>query len=273
MALSARRMEPIKDAALSEELNWLKIRQAEQTGNLDSLNATPIVDKETTIAVIPDLHIPYHDNDLLEKALAVSKGKDVIVMLGDLIDAYTVSDFSKDPARKSTLQDEVDQATVLLARIRRENPTAEIHFIAGNHEERIARYIINNAPAFSDMRELKLPVLLKLDEQNIEYHARSGFNKWGCRFKHGDLVRGKSGYTARGEMEAHRCSGFSGHTHRLGRAIATDKEGVTTEWWEAGHLCDTRAAEYVDSPDWQAGMLALSVTDKSVKVTPIEFQL
>jgi len=121
------------------------------------------------------------------------------------------------------------------------------------------------------MRNLELSRLLHLDALDINFYGVEGFRRHGLRFKHGDLVRAKSGYTARAEMEKHRCSGISGHTHRLGSAKHTDKEGVTTEWWEAGHLCDVDKAEYTKNPDWQAGMLKIHVSQDGFKVIPLEF--
>ena len=71
-------------------------------------------------------------------------------------------------------------------------------------------------------------------------------------------------------MLRHRINGFSGHTHRMGPASHTDAEGRTTEWWECGHLLDTRRAEYVNNPDWQPGYIVVEVRDDgSIHATPI----
>jgi hypothetical protein len=71
-------------------------------------------------------------------------------------------------------------------------------------------------------------------------------------------------------MERHRASGFSGHTHRMGHATRTDQEGVTTHWYECGHLMRADAADYVASPDWQAGYVVLYVCPRGPRtVTPV----
>lgn len=215
--------------------------------------------KAQKVIVIPDLHIPYHDKAKLAIALADAKDADHVILIGDLIDAYSVSSYDKNPARKDTLQDELDQAKAVLHELRASNPTARIDLCDGNHENRLVRLLWQKAPALASLRSLSVAELLGLDDLAITWHSRSGFKAYGWRFKHGDVVHQKAGYTARKEMESHRCSGVSGHTHRQGVARITDKEGVSDEWWEAGHLCQPASAEYVANPDWQAGYLRLSI--------------
>jgi predicted phosphodiesterase len=238
---------------------------------IDSVSA--VAASNLRVAVLPDIHIPYHDEALLERAMVIARGAAHIIIIGDLIDCYTISSFDKDPQRKHSLQDECDTAKLFLGRLRDENPDARIDLIEGNHEDRVRRFVWGKAPALSDWRSLTIPVALGLDAAGITYHPRSGFTAYGWRFKHGDVVSKGSGVTARAEMTAHRCSGVSGHTHRLGHATMMDKEGVRTDWWEAGHLCKVSDAEYANAPDWQAGMLLLHVANDSVtSVEPIRFE-
>jgi hypothetical protein len=226
---------------------------------------------EVIVGVIPDLHVPFHDKERVAEAFNGVRNCDHIVLMGDVIDCYSCSGYDKNPARRETLQDELDEGYSLLRELRKAvGRGVPIDYLEGNHEDRLRRLLWQKAPALASLRNLSIPELMNLDVLGITYHGRSGFKKWGARFKHGDLVRAKAGYTARAEMEAHRATGFSAHTHRMGSAVQTDKEGVITEWWECGHLCLTSSAEYVASPDWQAGYLLLNVSPDGIYVEPVK---
>ena len=73
-------------------------------------------------------------------------------------------------------------------------------------------------------------------------------------FKHGDIIRKWSSYTARGEQEKEGMSGASGHSHRLGQFYHTVRGGKYT-WMECGMLCSTDQ-EYLEGriADWQLGI-------------------
>jgi hypothetical protein len=242
---------------VTTEAEWQALTHSEKNAALPSgPDPTFVVGgRSRTIALVPDIHAPYHSESLFSQALEICKSASFIIVMGDLLDAYSISSFDKDPRRKHTFKDEREMGRELLNRLRLANKWAEMHFIEGNHEDRLRRYLWKKAPELADMPELTIRSQLALDSMRIHYHPMSGFKKWGRRFKHGEVVRPRGGYSAHGEMLAHRASGFSVHTHRMGHATFTDKEGVFTEWWEGGHLCDTTHAEYTTTMDWNAGML------------------
>ena len=66
---------------------------------------------ETTL-IVPDCHAPYHDLDAWELMLEAGRRvrPDAVVVMGDLIDCYSVSRHSKDPARATQLDGEVNIA-------------------------------------------------------------------------------------------------------------------------------------------------------------------
>lgn len=211
------------------------------------------------IGLIPDAHIPYHHPKRLRELLDAIRGCEVIVIMGDLIDAYSVSSFDKDPRRKETMADEFAEARKWLRVIRDENPTAEIHFIEGNHEARFDRYIIRNARALVGLEGMSIREQLHLDKYNIKYHGEDGFMLHGVRLKHGQVVRSKSGATAHAELDAHGTSGVSVHTHRMSMVWHTNREGERHFWLEGGHVCDEAKADYTTNPNWMAGSWILHV--------------
>lgn len=228
-----------------------------------------MADTNICVGLIPDAHIPFHDPKRLRQVFDNVRGCEHIIIMGDWLDAYSVSSFDKDPRRKERMPEEFAEGRRWLRILRKENPDATIDFIEGNHEERFMRYLIRQAPALVGMKGMSIREQLELDDLNIRYHDSDGFTAYGIRFKHGQVVSGKSGYSAHKELEAHNCSGVSVHTHRMGFACRTTREGILQWWWEGGHVCDETKAEYVKNPNWQAGHLLLHPSPDGVEVTPI----
>lgn len=134
----------------------------------EKLNLTP-----GKTLVLSDVHIPYHDPRAIEMVLRHAEEENVnaIVILGDLIDFYKVSVFRKKPGKKD-VNEELIIARAFLLDLRKRFPGAKIHYLFGNHEERIENYILSNAPELHGILENIIPEKLKLSELEIEYHDR-----------------------------------------------------------------------------------------------------
>jgi hypothetical protein len=183
---------------------------------------------------------------------------DKVIIMGDLIDFYAISRFVKDPVRALRLQKEVDEGRVVLEKIKAISPKAEIHFIYGNHEDRLKKYKWANAKEFSSLRNLELEKLLEFDKLNIISHPNGRMRYKGLVFKHGDVVRKFSGYTAKAEFEKTGTSGVSVHTHRLSLFRQRDEAG-NHFWVEGGCLCELNA-EYLHGArvNWQQGFAIMT---------------
>lgn len=240
---------------MNSESEWKRITSEEKSDDLKPARSIIVPGRRRMLAIVPDIHVPYHSEELVGNAIEVCKDASEIVFLGDLLDAYSLSSFDRNPARKATFKDEREIGREVLTKFREANRSAPMDFILGNHEDRLRRYLWRRAPELADMPELTIRSQLQLDRLNIECHPTTGFRRYGRRFKHGEKVRPRAGQSANLEMDAHRCSGFTGHTHRMGDSELLDKEGVHTSWWECGHLCDTTQADYVESPNWNPGMV------------------
>lgn len=204
------------------------------------------------IVQINDLHIPFHDKKTIEVFLKFLKDVkiDKLVIAGDLLDFYELSTFDKDPMRKYTIQDEIDKCYDVLKEFKKYCP--EIHFIKGNHEDRLRRFLWKN-PSLASIKVLELSKLLNLDTLGIEYHDFEYIYR-NFRFTHGTIVRQESGATAKAELLKYGSSMGSGHTHRLGFYIKTDARG-TVGAYEGGCMCELNP-EYIQGvPNWQQGFL------------------
>lgn len=215
--------------------------------------------KDKKVFVASDIHFPFQDNNAVDRFIndCYLEMPDVIVLNGDLMDFYKLSRFSKDPKGRDP-EEEIDMCREFLGKLRQANPNAEIYYTIGNHETRLTKYILDNAPYIVGLVENVFD-LLKVDE----------FNVIGCSsllvndtfmFKHGTRLGNKSGLSAMKELEAHYLSGATGHTHRLAK-FTTRKSGKRFVWFETGCLC-TLDPEYMVQPDWQQGYAVIKFDSK-----------
>ena len=178
---------------------------------------------------------------------------DKVIILGDLVDFYAISDFSRDPERTLKLQNEIDEAISVLTDIRKHAKKVKISFLNGNHELRLRKYLWRHAKELNGLQALKLEELLKFGNFNINYSNKGIIRYKGILVKHGTTVRKWAGYSARGEFEKHGMSGISCHTHRLAKYHQTNEAGNFI-WIESGCLCDFEHDYLNDEmPNWQTG--------------------
>lgn len=203
-------------------------------------------EKIRRVFLFPDLHAPYHDHKAFACALAVIRGGgyDTVVVLGDFGDFAAVSSYPKDPSRLLPFDREVvgvNAALDLLDAACRVGKVKHKLFLEGNHETRLARYVLAMAPelrTFVDWKDM-----LHLDKR-----------RWTCTpykasIQIGDLRLshdfGRAGVNA--ARESVRDMGHSvafGHTHRLqvhyqGLLNGKRHVGATLGW-----LGDPEAIDY-----------------------------
>lgn len=213
---------------------------------------------------LPDLHCPHQDKTAVQTAINFIKyfKPHAVFILGDFLDFYSLSRFDKDPNRINSLQDEIDEANEILARLRSVAPKARIVFLYGNHEKRLTKYLWRTAKELYGLRSIRLDKLLDFKKLKIEA-IESGITDFhGFVIKHGNIVRAKAGHTANAELEKSWKNGLSGHTHRLSAIYRRNSAGMFT-WTECGCLCDLNP-EYAEGQtvDWCTG-LALGHYEKN----------
>jgi Calcineurin-like phosphoesterase len=219
--------------------------------------------KPLRAVVFGDSHIRYHDERAFAIAEAVIKREkpDILVHLGDLIDAGMISEkFPIDPRRLETLQDDIDLAKVKLHQWAQLAPQAERWLLEGNHEQRLTRLIWNLKGAARELPRLNIfqqymswPTFLGLDEIGWKWVSYDDQPRDDILprllVKHGEIVRKFGGWSAKGEWEKSGRSGVSGHTHRANIWRHKDYNGQAT-WTEAGCTC-LSTTPGARNPDWQ----------------------
>jgi len=210
-----------------------------------------------SFVVLPDWHVPFHNTEHLccaREFVAIFKPT-VIFLPGDIFDCYQLARFPKNPELLHKLQQDLDLAREQLELLRMSAPSAVIQYIQGNHEFRLRKYLWTKAPELSGLRDLDIRHQMRLEEQGIFYQEKPIRHK-SLYVKHGNLIRTKGGYTARGELERNLITGVSGHSHRMGCSYMTTPNGVI-KWYECGTLADIErlSDEYLEgqTPDWHPG--------------------
>lgn len=232
----------------------------------DTMKTRTVKEKRFDIISLTDFHVPYEDQTAIQLAYAFCHWlQPEIIIVHELHDFYAVSKFDKDPDRKENLQDEIDQANKYLKELRRICPESRIILLKSNHTERLRKYLWSKAPELNSLRCLKLEELFELRKLNIEYKDCFMFRDF--LFKHGNIVRQDSAYTAKGEFLKEGCSGASGHTHRLGMYFST-KRGGKYVWVESGCLCKTDASYIDGTANWQQGFSLISFQEKGKQFIP-----
>lgn len=248
-----------------------------------------------TCIVFPDIQIgyfrshydvlePIHDEKALEVALSITKQEnpDLVVLVGDNLDLAEFGKYRLSPAFQRTTQATIDRAALLCAQLRAAAPNARIVWIAGNHEERLPNFIMDNALAAFGLRQgntpeswpvMSVPFLCNFDQYNIEYlpgyPASSFWINERLRVVHGDK-HSSNGSTAHKYLNTEKSSVIYGHIHRREWAERTreDHDGPKTVMAASpgclaridGAVPSTRGGVDLDGrpiqryEDWQQGL-------------------
>lgn len=173
--------------------------------------------------IVPDVHFPYECQNFIKLTYKILRSQkfDGIVQLGDALDFWQLSTYDKDPSRKNTIMDDIDQWNKVLTKWSSLLPrNAEIHLLEGNHEFRLHRYIARHA---RDLHEIvrPMPELLNLKERNasgsvvFKWHP---YNKWSsCQIGDCTLLHGFyfNQHVAATNLAKYRRNIICGHTHRV----------------------------------------------------------
>ena len=218
------------------------------------------------VVSMTDFHVPYEDKKAVKVAMKFVKHiQPKILVLHEVMDWYSLSKFSKDPTRALDLQNDLTETKMLLRDIRDVAPNARIIMLESNHDRRLKKYINNQAAELSQLDCLDFKILMGLTNFEIEYRKTFTYKK--VLFKHGNIVRQDSSYTAKAELVKEGVSGASGHTHRLGMYFTTLRGGSYV-WCEGGCLCNLDADYIEGTANWQQGMSMFEFQDKGTHFYP-----
>lgn len=198
--------------------------------------------------IIPDSHGAYIDNRAKDAFLVDLKLLDPreIVLIGDHVDVSGI--FSSHPRNyveelKYSYEDDCAQAAKFLDKIQQAAPSASYHYLEGNHEQHLERWVARTFTSKEDasgvLKVMSPEVKLGLKRRGIRYYRMSeqhmglavpGTIKLGkCFFLHGYRA-GK--YATAAHLDDFGGNLVHGHTHRSQSVIRR-----TTSAGEIGAHC------------------------------------
>jgi predicted phosphodiesterase len=225
------------------------------------------------ILLIPDCHHPYVDQDAWDLMLKAGKAfapKHVIIM-GDFSDFYAVSSHSKDPNRALKLKEEIEATKKALDQVVALGGESNV-FVAGNHEDRLERYLRDRAPELFNF--ISIPKILELKEKGFKYVPYKQSYKIGkLNVTHDCGNAGRHAHYKSLDTFQHNI--VIGHTHRLGYAVEGNAQGERHLTAMFGWLGDVEEIDYMHRvkalKDWSHGFGTgyLDTATGVVYVTPV----
>ncbi len=223
-----------------------------------------------TWVILNDIQIPFEDKRVLKLVtdFAVDLEPDGVILNGDVVDCYSISDFDKSPLSQATLSKEIKGAGQLMERFKK---VPEKIWLGGNHEDRLRRHVWKNPKLIRDLdpasRErlvaaLDFPEVFGLGEYGFAWKPYGATYSLGkLLVTHGSIVSKHSGQTARAHLDKYGTSVLIGHTHRGGTYYKRDMKGVHVA---VENYCLCRLdPEYVQNPNWQQGFAVVHVDERS----------
>lgn len=209
--------------------------------------------KSSQMLIINDLHIPYHDERAIKKALTYTKDFDTLLINGDLIDFHGLSKFIKRPD-KIFIKDEIEIAKEFLEQITNYYHKKRIVYKFGNHDDRLKRWVYEKAPALYDVEEIKLEYLLKLKDFKIEKVEPQQTIKAGkLNIIHGHEYRGGARINlSRGMLLKTFENTAFGHFHGTESKTKKRIDGDIVGAYSIGCLCGLNP-KWLPNNEWNLG--------------------
>ena len=240
--------------------------------------------RAVTYAVINDVHLPY-ENLVGLKAMIAFLHKvpcDEIILNGDIVDAFSISKFIKNPKYISNDTDyEIEKLEDFISKLKKITP--RITYILGNHEMRVVNHLwkheafsklgINKGLELSNLTFAKIYGLDAMNIKTIDYGKGIWLGKKnsGLYVTHGTICRKFSSYTCKSEQEMHNCSTLTGHVHRQGIHIRNRTGGILKSY-ENFCMCDLNPDYIQGKADWTNGFSLVHILKNKfyVEQIPIE---
>ena len=205
------------------------------------------------IAVLSDIHLPYHDRNALVRAIKEVKsiGVDAIYLNGDVMDAYQLSKHEKNKLNRS-FKYEVDMTRLFFEELRVNFKEEDIYFKIGNHDQRFDRYIMDNADQLAGL--LTLEDVLRLRDHRVKLvSSMTRVIAGNLSILHGHELPIKGAVNhARAIMLKVASNVLCGHFHRDDVSYMRDLEGKVHIVYGSGCLCKLNP-KYMPINNWNHG--------------------
>jgi len=216
-----------------------------------------IIDQYKRIAILNDIHFPFHSIQALTAALDFIKNEnpDCILLNGDIIDAFQLSRFVRDP-KKRHFAGELEMFKSFFQILEKTFPKAKIIFKLGNHEERYEHFLWTKAKELEGVDEFKFENIIKARANGIEVVGEKRIiQSNGLNVIHGHEF--STGFfspvnVARGLFLRGKTSAMQGHSHVTSEHTEPDMNSKITTTWSIGCLCELHP-QYAPINKWNHG--------------------
>jgi hypothetical protein len=207
-----------------------------------------------TWMIVPDLQVPLQDHAFVTKLVDVANyiKPDGLLFIGDLTDSTEVGRWVKGRAGEYSgqLQAAFDRTAEVVARFRRAVGDIEMVLQDSNHDERMRKYVEENAPALSSLRSLDFSRNIGLDSNCVKLVRGVHEFMPGVVSVHGheraySSVAGKYGIDR--VKDYGKCVVY-GHTHTpllVTTAVGIGDSHVSRWAMNVGHGMDMKEASYL----------------------------
>ncbi len=255
-----RQLSPLVEAIRQESVGP-SVAKAQPTADRTFVERAPVKiatsDPDAhsqTVLVCPDTHVPYHDPIAWAVFIAAAKKlrPDVLVIIGDFADAYSISSHTKNPQRRQLLVDELDVVQEKLDELDALRIPRTI-WTEGNHENRLRRLVAEKVPELDGMVKT-FEEYLRTSDRGIEWVPyRQSVSIGRMLFTH-DV--GRCGvYAARQSLLDVGGNVCFGHSHRAAVAYQGTTKGEGHVALNVGWLGSYDDLEYMHQVrarrDWQ----------------------
>lgn len=217
-----------------------------------------------SIAVLSDIHIPFHDETALAAAVAysVDRKPDVLLINGDYGDFYAQSRFLKNPKSRD-FKGELTAMRDGLAWLRAElGSKTRIILKKGNHDERWDHWIWNHYAEIADEPLMQFETWLHCEQHGVEVIGDQRPIMAGeLPIFHGhELPKGMTNPVnmARGAFLRTCHTVLVGHGHRSSSHTEPDLWHKEVSVWSTGCLCGMHP-EYARINKWNHGFAFVEV--------------
>jgi len=247
-------------AKIKSRIEWNGFNLPEPEKN----DYSKVVINEKRIGILSDIHFPYYDKIALTAAInhLIEFNPDCIILNGDIIDCYQLSNFERDPRQRS-FKYELDMLRNFIIQLRDLFPNARIVFKLGNHCERYERIILNRVPELIDLELFTFANVISAKELGIEVITNKRLMKAGhLNIGHGhEFAKGfiQSVNPARGFYLRAKSNFIGGHHHRTSEHVEQDINGKIIASWSMGCLSELNP-HYMPINSWNHGFATVEVS-------------
>ena len=204
------------------------------------------------ILLLCDIHLPFHDNNTIEKALDLKDEYDTII-IQEVFDFYGLSKFDK--TNRIEVHREQEMFFQLMEWMRERVPKHRIIFQMGNHDDRFVLTLMRKAQELAELQGMEFETIFNFDEYNIEKLPMRNlllFN--GLYIGHSHEIGVRSGGVNPARTFSLKTKGnfIGAHLHRTSEHITRNVKGEVMGCWSVGCACDLHPL-YMPINEWNNG--------------------